>query len=50
MFPNGFAEFKDEMQASTHTKKFNYKAVRLENTACKHIGWDNPTQRGGKGF
>ena len=50
MFPNGLIEFKDEMQASIHTKKFNYKAVRLENTACKHIGWGNRTQHGGKGF
>ena len=50
MFPNGLIEFKDEMQASIHTKKFNYRAVRLENTACKHIGWGNRTQYGGKGF
>ena len=50
MFPKGLVEFKDEMQASIHTKKFNYRAVRLENTACKHIGWGKPTQRGGKGF
>lgn len=50
MFPNGLIEFKDEMQASIHTKKFNYRAVRLENTACKHIGWGNRTQHGGKGF
>ena len=50
MFPNGLIEFKDEMQASIHTKKFNYRAVRLENTVCKHIGWGNRTQHGGKGF
>jgi len=50
IFPNGLVEFKDEMQASIHTKKYNYKAVRLENTVCKHIGWGNRTQHGGKGF
>lgn len=50
MFPNGLIEFKDEMQASIHTKKFNYRAVRLENTVCKHIGWGNSTQVGGRGF
>ena len=38
------------MQASIHTKKFNYKAVRLENTVCRHIGWHNRTQIGGRGF
>ena len=50
MFPNGLIEYKDEMQASIHTKKFNYKAVRLENTVCRHIGWNNRTQIGGRGF
>ena len=50
MFPNGLTEFKDENQASIHTKKFNYKAVLLENTVCKHIGWHNRTQIGGRGF
>ncbi len=50
MFPNGLIEYKDEMQASIHTKKFNYKAVRLENTVCRHIGWHNRTQIGGRGF
>lgn len=50
IFPNGFVEFNDEMQASIHTKKFNYKAVRLEQTACKHIGWGYTTQYGGRGF
>ena len=50
MFPNGLIEYKDEMQASINTKKFNYKAVRLKNTVCRHIGWHNRTQIGGKGF
>ena len=50
IFPNGLVEFKDEMQASLHSKKFNYKAVRLEETACRHIGWDCPTQQEGRGF
>jgi len=50
MFPNGLIEYKDEMQASIHSKKFNYKAVRLENTVCRHIGWHNRTQIGGRGF
>lgn len=50
MFPNGLIEFKDEMQAALHTKKFNYKAVCLENTACRHIGWCERTQINGRGF
>jgi hypothetical protein len=50
MFPNGLSEFKDEMQASIHTKKFNYKAVLLEKTVCKHIGYGRQTQLGGRGF
>lgn len=50
MFPKGLVEFKDEMQASLHTRKFNYKAVSLENTACRHIGWGVTTQSNGRGF
>jgi len=50
MFPCGLIEYKDEMQSAIHTRKFNYKAVCLENTACKHIGWNNRTQINGRGF
>ncbi len=50
IFPNGLSEFKNEMQMSIHTKKFNYKAVLLEKTVCRHIGYGRPTQRGGIGF
>jgi hypothetical protein len=50
MFPNGFVEFDDERQASIHTRKFDYKAVRLVNTVCKHIGWGRGTQEKGIGF
>lgn len=50
MFPNGLIEFKDEMQAALHTRKFNYKAVCLENTVCKHIGWHARTQINGRGI
>jgi hypothetical protein len=50
MFPNGLVEFHDEKQASMHTRQFNYKAVRLIDTVCKHIGWGRGTQVNGAGF
>jgi hypothetical protein len=50
MFPQGLQEFKDEKDAAMHTRKFNYKAVRLINTACRHIGWGRGVQGGGRGL
>jgi hypothetical protein len=50
MFPNGIQEFKDEKEASLHTRNFGYKAVRLIDTACKHIGYGRGTQNGDSGF
>ena len=50
MFPNGLEEFEDELQAALHTRQFDYRAVRLEDTVCRHIGWHNRTQIGGRGF
>jgi hypothetical protein len=50
MFPLGLQEFKDEKELSIHTRKFDYKAVRLANTVCRHIGWGRGTQGWGKGF
>ncbi len=43
IFPNGFAEFGDEMRCSEQANKFNYKAVSLVDSACKHIGWNRHT-------
>jgi GT2 family glycosyltransferase len=44
MFPQGIANFKDEMQCSKHTRQFNYTAVTLLDTACYHIGGDCSTR------
>ena len=44
MFPNGLREFGDEIECAKHTAKFNYKAVSLIHSACKHIGWGRHTQ------
>lgn len=44
-FPDGVQRFKDELQASKHVRNFNFKAVKLENTVCNHIGYDQPTQK-----
>lgn len=44
MFPNGFAEFKDELACNNHVvKNHNYKAVSLNNWAVRHIGWGRHT-------
>lgn len=43
MFPKGYAQFADEMDCSKHANKFNYKAVSLVASACKHIGWNRHT-------
>lgn len=50
MFPDGISSFPDEKALSLHTRRFNYKAVRLENTVCRHIGWGRSTQTNGRGF
>jgi hypothetical protein len=44
MFPNGIQEFGDEIECSKHSMKFDYLAVLLENTSCKHIGYDRHTE------
>lgn len=38
MFPNGFQDVGDEMKCSQHSRSFQYKVVRLKDTACHHIG------------
>lgn len=38
-FPNGLSEIKDEIDQAIHLAKFNYKAVSLEESSIKHIGW-----------
>lgn len=50
MFPDGISCFPDERALALHAKQFNYKAVRLENTVCRHIGWGRSTQANGRGF
>jgi len=47
MFPNGVAEFKSEMECSVHSRKFDYRVVQLQNTACYHIGYDRSTRPDG---
>lgn len=39
MFPDGVSAFEDEAACAIYTRKFNYKAVSLRNTACRHIGY-----------
>lgn len=43
MFPNGYAEFGDEILCSQQANKFDYKAVSLAYSACKHIGYGRHT-------
>lgn len=43
-FPNGVQEFKNELEAAKHTRHYNFTVAKLENTACRHIGGDCPTQ------
>ena len=50
IFSEGLIKFEDERHASLHTRVFNYKAVRLENTACRHIGYGASTQTGRRGL
>lgn len=44
MFPNGFSEFKEEIECAKNVSKFNYKAVSLEESSIKHIGWGRHTE------
>lgn len=44
MFPNGFSEFKEEIECAKHVQQFNYKAVALEESVVKHIGWGRHTE------
>lgn len=43
-FPNGVQEFRNELEAARHTRRFDFRAAKLENTVCYHIGGDCPTQ------
>lgn len=43
MFPNGYAEFKDEFLCAQHSRQFEYKVVSLPG-ACIHIGYGAHTQ------
>lgn len=44
LFPNGFAEYGDEAVCSKHVESIGYRAVSLEHSACKHIGWNRHTE------
>lgn len=39
IFPNGYAEFGDELLCNIHAAQFGYKAVTLEESTVKHIGY-----------
>lgn len=43
MFPNGIAAVGDEFACAQHVKKFNYKAISLKDTSCRHIGYGRHT-------
>lgn len=43
MFPDGFNAFGDEIDCSKHTMQFEYKAVVLQDTSCRHIGYGRHT-------
>jgi len=38
MFPDGVSFFEYEYDCSSHTIKFDYLSVSLEETCCYHIG------------
>jgi hypothetical protein len=44
MFPQGFAEYGDEIVCSKHTMQYAYQAVILEETSCRHIGYEQHTE------
>lgn len=39
-FPNGLAEYGDEIYQAIRTAQFNYRAVALVDSSIKHIGWN----------
>jgi hypothetical protein len=43
IFPNGFAEYGDEIICNNRANEFNYKSVSLVESACRHIGWGRHT-------
>jgi hypothetical protein len=47
MFPNGVAEFKNEMECAVHSRQFDYKVVQLNKTSCYHIGYNRSTNPDG---
>lgn len=42
-FPNGLAEYGDEIDCARRTAEFGYNAVALMDTSIKHIGWHRRT-------
>lgn len=44
MFPNGLAEYGDEIDCARRTAQFGYNAVSLVNSAIRHSGWDRHTK------
>jgi len=43
-FPCGFQSFTGEQECAIYLKKYNYGVVKLVDTCCKHIGYNNSTQ------
>lgn len=43
-FPNGLAEYGDEIDCARRTAQFDYKAVSLLDHAIRHSGWDRHTK------
>lgn len=44
MFPNGLAEYGDEIDCARRTAQFGYHAVSLVNSAIRHSGWNRHTK------
>jgi len=42
-FPNGLAEYGDEIDCARRTAEFGYNAVALMETSIKHLGWGRRT-------
>jgi hypothetical protein len=38
MFKDGFTKLGSEIECSIHANTFDYKAISIKNTSCKHIG------------
>lgn len=43
-FPNGLAEYGDEIECSKRVEKLGYKAVSMVNSSIVHIGWNRHTE------